>query len=259
MSLPRLLSQLRDIQYIGMFLEPYVSSKTAVLLHLSSTLPHGKPVSEFPEACALFWKRCTILEKGKQVSGRMNLLCALKHCVPSPLPSPPSSVSSEVLPHFGYSQPVRRTPGGWRFTNHDDLHFRAPSEQNDTSLPCSAALQRAALKSKIMGENPHAPRPFSPCLNETGYQWLAKSLLQLQAGSRNRRGLAEMSWAVQREQLVSTGRSTAQRTAFPAEAAEQAKRSVPGLDLSVLCVVWWLFLVHGITISADCWDVIHLW
>lgn len=85
----------------------------------------------------------------------------------SPVRFPPSiQVARRMLPHSGYTQPARRTPGEWGFTDHD-LHFIAPFEQNKMSLPCTAILQRAALKSKIMCKKPHPPRPFLPCLNET--------------------------------------------------------------------------------------------
>lgn len=168
---PGLFSQLRDIRCTCVSPEPYMGCKTAVLLHLSSTLPHGKHVSEFPAACALFWRsdRCAILEKGKThfwenepaplSSSTTSFLLSLSH---HPQPA------WRILPGSGYTQPARRTPRGWGFTDHDNLHFIALFEQNKMSLPCTAALQRAALKSKIMGEKTPPPRPFLLCLNETG-------------------------------------------------------------------------------------------
>lgn len=106
-----------------------------------------------------------------------------------------------ILPCSSYTQPERKTPGGRGFTDHNNLHFIAPSEQNKMSLPCTTALQRAALKSKTMGEKTHSPRPFLPYLNEAANELLAKPLLELQPGGRGRRGLGGTPWAVQREQL----------------------------------------------------------
>lgn len=105
----------------------------------------------------------------KQVSGRTNLLCCPQalSLLSSPLPFPPFSSSSEDAAPLWLRTASKGTPGGWGFTDHNNLRFIALSEQDKMSLPCTAALQRAALKSKIMGKKLHPPRLFLPCLNET--------------------------------------------------------------------------------------------
>lgn len=54
-----------------------------------------------------------------------------------------------MLPCSGCTQSARGTPGGWWFPDHSKGCFVAPSEQSNTSLPCTAVLH---TKSQTAGK-----------------------------------------------------------------------------------------------------------
>lgn len=173
MSLPYSLAPALSHQthkYVSRALYELQNSFATPPLHTSATWKARVQVS----LCLFFKVRevCSIGERG-EIAFRENEHALIGSQLASSTASPLLSIShhpqpaQKMLLHSGYAQSVRRTPGGWGFTDYDDLHFIVPSDQNEMSFPCAPVLQRVALKLKIMGEKPHPPRPFLPCLNET--------------------------------------------------------------------------------------------